>query len=264
MARAFLCVSLYCASLCMAAQPFEAQAPCLREMGVHKSARYDPTPYILPLHHFLRSGLDSIFVTAYVIKNAKTFAHAGFITLTAQKTSGIRVARHPKMPGYIVKLYLASQKTHRSKMSQQDWLVQRCRGASQLRKLIRKKQIQFFTVPEKWLYELPRSLSAPKKRTFIVVETYMHLVSRKKTFCALKQKITKQHLRELLLLEKCGGAAGPGAFHLNAPYTQEGKFAFIDTEYPDRVFSPSKTKKIGRYFSSSMRKCWIRLVDEKM
>jgi len=230
---------------------------------VEKSLNYDPTPYLLPANHPLKPILDSLFPTQEVIKDAKSLAKAGFITLKEKKSSGIRLITHKKLPGYLIKLYLLSQTMHRSDMSKQNWLIQRCRGAAKIRNLIQTKHLCYFTVPDKWLYELPKRLGERKKRTFVVVETYMNLVSEKDTERAWKKEITKNHLREFLLFTKIGGTSGSGGLLINTPYTKEGKFAFIDTEYPDRIFPPSTLKKMGRYFSPTMRKYWIHLVNTK-
>ena len=195
-------------------------------------------------------------------KNTKTLRDAGFHILRLKKSSGICIASHLNLSGFLVKLYLSSASFHRSGRSQQKWLIQRCRGAAPFRELIQKKKIRFFTVPEKWLYALPTREG--ERSLIIIVETYMPLVSKKRTLQALKKRITRQHLRELILFEKRGGAAGPGAFPMNAPYTKRGQFAFIGTEYPGRLFSKRKTKKIGRFFSSSMRQYWVHLVDRSM
>ena len=78
----------------------------------------------------------------------------------------------------------------------------------------------------------------------------------------MKEKITKQHLQEFLLFTKIGGTSGSGGLLINTPYTKEGQFAFIDTEYPDRIFPPSTLKKMGRYFSKEMSNYWKHLVEK--
>lgn len=221
----------------------------------------DPTPYLLPVNHPLKPILDSIFPKRDVIKNEKTFADAGFITIRAQRTSGIRLARHPKLKGYVVKLYLDSQEHHRSAYEQQDWLIQRCRGAARLRELIAKGKFEHFVVPDKWLYKLPAKAGDNGDPTFIVVATYMHLVEKKETSAAWKTKPTRKDLRQLLALMKNGGASG--ALVLNTPYTQEGKFAFIDTEYPDRFFQKEKLQKVTRYLSPENQRYWNSLIKEE-
>ena len=220
----------------------------------------DPSPYLLPVNHPLKPILDAIFPTRDVIKNEKTFADAGFITLRAQRTSGISLASLPILKGYVVKLYLDSQSTHRSAYSQQDWLIQRCRGAVRLKELIQKGNFKHFVVPDKWLYKLPKK-AGTSDPTFVVVATYMNLVEKKETASAWKTKPTKKDLRQLFALMKNGGAST--ALVINTPLTKEGKFAFIDTEYPDRYFSKEKLQKVTHYFSPENQRYWSSLIQQE-
>lgn len=229
---------------------------------IEKKLNYDPTPYLLPSTHRLKPILDSLFPAQTVIQDAHSLEKAGFILFRVKKSSGIYLVKHPQLPGYLIKLYPLSQSDHREDMSKQNWLIQRCRGAAKFRKLIREHHIQHFVAPKKWLYELPKLSGQKTKRTFVVIETFMHLVSEKETKKAWKEKITKQHLQEFLLFTKIGGTSGSGGLLINTPYTKEGQFAFIDTEYPDRIFPPSTLKKMGRYFSKEMSNYWKHLVEK--
>lgn len=220
----------------------------------------DPTPYLLPANHVLHPILDTIFSTRDVLKNEKTFTNAGFIILRAQKTSGICLASHPKLKGYVIKCYLDSQSIHRSAYSQQDWLIQRCRGAARLKERIKNGNFKNFVVPDKWLYKLP-SKAENEDSTFVVVATYMNLVKKKKTASAWKTKPTKKDLRQLFTLMKQGGASP--ALVINTPRTKEGKFAFIDTEYPDRSFSKDKLTKVTHYFSEKNQRYWSSLIQNE-
>lgn len=253
--------------LCCAMQNAQAldllHPPSQRDFSlIEKKLNYDPTPYLFPTDHSLKPVLDSLFPTQAIIQDSHSLEKAGFNLFRVKKSSGIYLVTHPKLPGYLIKLYPLSQSDHREDMSKQNWLIQRCRGAAKFRKLIRNHHIQYFVAPKKWLYELPKLPGQKTKRTFIVVETFMHLVSEKETKKAWKEKITKQHLREFLQFTKIGGTSGSGGLLINTPYTKEGKFAFIDTEYPDRIFPPSTLKKMGRYFSEEMSDYWKYLVEK--
>jgi len=225
---------------------------------VQEKLVHDATPYLLPQNHPLKPILDSIFPTRDIIRNEKALSSTGFIILRAQKQSGVLLIKHPLLEGYIIKLYLDSQQHHRKSYSQQDWLVQRCRGAAQLRKIIATRHFDHFTVPDKWLYELPPKAGALGSHTYAVVATYMHLVNKKDTHKAWKEKATKKDLRELFFLMKHGGASG--ALVLNTPYTVESKFTFIDTEYPDRFFKKKKLAKVAHYFSHENQRYWFFLL----
>jgi len=220
---------------------------------------HDPTTYTISQNHPLKSVLDSIFPSREVIQNSHTLKEAGFQILREQRASGILLATHPRLKGYLIKLYLDSQPRHRRALPQQEWLIQRCRGAEKLRNCIRVNHIRSFTVPDKWLYELPPKSKSIHEHTFVLVVTYMHLVTPHETSLAWRN-VTKRQLQELMMLMKVGATSG--AFIINVPSTQEGKFAFIDTEYADRIFSKEKLKTLSLSFSPDMGRYWLHLVNK--
>ncbi len=64
--------------------------------------------YFLPEHHWLYARLDKIFAYEDCLVDEDSFELAGFSILYHQKT-GMKVARHPLLPGYLVKVYLHSR-----------------------------------------------------------------------------------------------------------------------------------------------------------
>lgn len=228
---------------------------------IQQTCVLDPTPYLLPQEHSLRPILDKIFSKTNVIANDQTFQKAGFKTLFQKGASYIRVATHPLVKGYIFKLYLDSEQRYRhlDQYTAQDWLIRRCIGASQIKELIKKHNIKNFVAPDKWLYEIPADPSRKEQRTFVLLATYLPITSSKESSKAWKAKITKDHLDELYIFIKEG--RGSGALALNVPYTRQGTFAFIDTEYPDRELMH---KPIERHFSKNMQKYWIDLKTQAL
>jgi leucyl-tRNA synthetase len=220
---------------------------------------HDATPYVLPNNHPLKPIMDSLFSSRDVIKEEEQLAKAGFITLKAQKTSGIRIVKHAKLKGHIIKLYLDSQEHHRLAYSQQDWLIQRCRGAALIKEIIKNNRLQDFTVPNKWLYKLPQQAIEITEPTYVILETYMPLVRKNETILAWKEKATKRTLKELFMIMRLGGASG--SLVINTPYTKEGKFTFIDTEYPDRIFQKEKLSKVSQFFSPENQLYWSSLIN---
>ena len=219
---------------------------------------YDPTPYVLPVEHRIHNVVKDIFPSRGIVKDNQSLKKAGFIILRQQWGSGVLLARHPKLKGYIFKLYLDSQTIVREAHTQQQWLVERCRGAANIRKRIQENSMTSFTVPEKWLYRVPQSGNDKRPPIYILVTTFMHLVSTEKTAYAWKNATHKQ-LRDLLTIIQSGGASS--ALIINTPYTKEGKFVFLDTEYPDRQFSKEKLRKMCRYFSSEGSAYWLQLIN---
>ncbi|MBS0655964.1 MAG: hypothetical protein JSR46_09320, partial [Verrucomicrobia bacterium] len=136
-------------------------------------------PYLLPLDHPAKPILDMIFSQARVTESKKTLENAGFEIIASMKVSFITVARHPALPGLVFKIYLDTEKRRREELHQVEWLIKRCVNAEKIRTFIAKKKINYFTVPDKWLYILPeRPVSRElNPQPLIVVETDMQLVS---------------------------------------------------------------------------------------
>ena len=232
--------------------------PRLHNMSYNASCdiSFDPTPYLLPQNHPLRPTLEKIFSNPNVLQNEETLRTAGFGESKAQKLSLVRVLPHPLVKGYLFKLYLESETRYKHPYSNQDWLIRRCMGAERIRNLIKAHQIRYFSVPEKWLFEIPNSpLFQKRKRLFVLVVQDMNIFQKQESARAWKKKITQQHLDELYLLMNNG--CGSTMLSINIPFTKDEKFSFIDTEYPERQFN---LLRIGRFFSKDMQTYWKQLI----
>ncbi len=214
----------------------------------------DPTPYILPEKDSLRILLDSLFKSPGIIANEKTLKTAGFKILRAQKYSGIRLVQHPKLKGYLLKIYLESETRRRNGLTGEQWLIQRCIGASAIRKIIAQNKMRYFTVPDKWLYRV--LLQNGTSSTFVLVVTDMKLVQSKETKKAWKTKATKEVLDELFIILSQG--YGSTGLRINIPYTKNGTFALIDTEFQKRTFTLSR---VNSHLSPKMREYWNSLIN---
>jgi hypothetical protein len=217
-------------------------------------------PYVIPSTHPMKRTLDDIFYASRATLNEYNFAQAGFITKYSQPRSFIKVASHPLLPGYLVKVNLDSELRQKQDKPSWKWLVQRCEGAEKVRDIIDYKKIKHFTVAQKWLYPLPDNPSPPPSSQYtrhlaILLVTDMNLVAEKQNFSAWKHYITKEHLDELYTI--ISYAKGSSYRPDNIWYTLTGEFAFIDTEYPGR--GPDY-KSIGGYLSANMKEYWNKLV----
>lgn len=207
--------------------------------------------YLLPKDHYLKHNLDEIFSKPDVLENSENFQEAGFVTLSHQGT-GMRVASHPLLHGFLIKTYISSEKKQDDNWN---WMVQRCEGASNIRKLIRQEQLRYFTVPDKWIYVLPKSTKKNSyTQTAVLVVTHMKIVSDEESRKAWNQA-TPNHLRELYCILSHGYASS--FLPRNIPYTKKKKFSCIDTAYAKRTPNFKKPKS---YFSKEMKVYWDKLV----
>jgi len=202
--------------------------------------------FLLSSHHWLNDVLENIFGKSNVLKNAHHFEGAGF-NILHKRPSTLIIASHPFISGHLVKIFLNDT----NKTYEQMWnnFINRCLGAENIRNLIKKKKLRFFTVPDKWIFVTPDEEKIP-----VLVVTKMNLVENSVTRKAWKQ-VTKEQLQELYCIISHGYAST--RLILNIPLTKEGVFACIDTEQPQRIPLYDHARV---YFSHDMQKYWDKLV----
>lgn len=212
-------------------------------------------PYLLPLDSPIKSICDKIFPGSHVIQHKKSLKKAGFRILFAQKLSHIIVASHPKLSGYLFKIYLHSERVYKDRMVGWELLTTRCIVAQKIKSIIKQKKIRNFVVADKWLYPLPASKKKQKVEPVILIVKDMKIYDRHKSREVWEHKAKPKYLKELyaILGRGYGSAFLPG----NIPYTKSGKFAFIDTEYMKRKIPLGHVK---HFLSSAMKEYWDHLV----
>lgn len=215
-------------------------------------------PYLIPLTHPAKPSLDALFKSR-IIDTEKELTDAGFTILFSQPRSLIRVAKHPNLPGYLLKIYLDSDTPRLGGEAGWRQLTTRCIIAEKIRNIIEYHKVENLVVPEKWIYPLPGAATAQKgQQPVILVVRDMNISNREETKVAWKTKATATTIKELFTVLLYG--YGSASLANNIPYTQSGKFAFIDTEFKNgKTVSIVRPKK---YFSPEMQTYWERLVQE--
>ncbi|KAF3361470.1 hypothetical protein PHSC3_001844 [Chlamydiales bacterium STE3] len=243
----------YCATSGSAYPNFDNNPFITRQM------RNRMRPFLVPLNHPLKPILDSLFATR-VTENYSTIVNSGFHILSCQESSFIKVVTSPHLPEYIFKIYPDDEIRKKQNLPGWHWLSNRCEGARRIKRFIKKNKIKYFKVPEKWLYPLPPfpNPNSPAPQPVILIEDNMHIVSLKETREAWYTKVTKKHLDELyhILSNDMGSSFLSG----NIPYCKDGKFAFVDTEYPKRKIS---LRTVKSYLSPEMQAYWQSLLNHK-
>lgn len=230
---------------------------------ISTDARKAIKPWLLPENNACKPALDSIFLAQRAIMNKDALRQAGFVPLKSYRSqSYITIARHPLLPGYLMKAYLDSELRKKFGKSHWYWLSARCQGASQLRSAISSIKSKYFTVPNKWLYPLPVDPSPPSndshyaRKYVVLIENDMDILSQEETYRAWNTQITKDHLIELYrIISRAGGSSYRPD---NMPPTRSGKFAFIDTEYPDK--KTPHYSALNSYLNPTMSAYWKQLV----
>lgn len=203
--------------------------------------------YALPVEHFLRPTLDRLFRDPKTLQNQKNLEKAGFVVLHSRPSTLI-IAKHSALAGYLIKVYLRSS----IRPQEENWenLVNRCRGAENIRNLIKQEGLKYFTVPDKWLY-----VSCSGGPVLVLIATYVDTVSKEDSKYAWKHSISHKHLEELYCIISHGYAST--LLPANIPYTKKGIFACVDTEQPQRE---PRYENVKAHISKKMKLCWEELV----
>lgn len=132
-------------------------------------------PHFLPYENPLRAKLDVIFSTR-VTHSVETLKKAGFLKPKPMQYSKTVVTKHPKLKGYVVKLYLDN-----CPINDAVELRSRIIGAHVARRAIARHQFEdYFEVPKKWIYPLPESPephSSKQRKNFILIAEEMPIMS---------------------------------------------------------------------------------------
>ncbi len=223
-----------------------------------KEERKTIRPYLLPANHPAKPALDQIFTQPFqVLKNKDTFRQAGFQFVVTRPEQFIQIGKHPSLPGYLVKAYLDCWTINYKNKPAWQWFSQRVKNSKKIRRIIAARNFKYFSAPQKWIYVLPdaETSNAANKNEILLVEE-VPLVPYDDNLHAWKTLITREHLDELFAIVNYVG--GSSYRPDNVPYTQTGKFAFIDTEY-NNIF-PNYTG-ITNFLSPEMAAYWIELTS---
>lgn len=226
-------------------------------------------PYFLPPEHPMKKKLDRIFSSSRVTASSKALKSAGFIPLE-DKEQDLIVAKHPEMPGYLIKLYYDNHdvKDRPGIKGEGQYWLNRIKGVQRVNNSIRKHGYEnIFVVPDKWIYPIPAKPSPtcinsvqcyPKH--FILVSNELNLVSHRENE-KLYKEINDPAVLEALYTVMKESHLYDSVYIDNNIYTKEGKIAFIDTEDMDR--KPILFNEMTVYFNPDMQRYWLKLLEER-
>lgn len=239
---------------------FQADQGFEANPSIPQKIRKQMSPYIIPNYHPLKETLDRIFYASRATFSMNSAAHAGFSVIATGPRSHVVVAKHAELPGHLIKFHCDNDPHEKRERPSWEWLTKRCEGSEKIRKILTRYQIKYFVCAKKYLYILPPHPRDSKKENDMnhlacLLVTDMQLEPTKVNLFAWKNKITKKHLDELYLIISRGKGSSYRPDNIN--YNKDGKFAFIDTEYPDQK---PDYKRIREYLSPKMRDYWDDLV----
>jgi hypothetical protein len=214
-------------------------------------------PHFLPNDHPIKARLDSIF-SKRVNRNVLSLETAGFTTPKPGKYSNTVVSKHPKLKGYIVKLYTESEPVNDGFE-----LLLRIKGAQIARDLIARYGYEsYFEVPEKWIYPLPASVEGkgPHRKSFVLIAEDMGLMHKSENQYWFKTDFISKEILDALYTIVQEGGLDDSILPFNIPITKNGKLAFIDTAVFHRW--PIRFYMLTQYLSSSKQKYWKKLIKQ--
>lgn len=200
----------------------------------------------LPVDHPAKVVLDRVFSKKDLLKSCKSMEEKGF-RVVFKKDTELVIARHPQLPGYIVKAYLASATWKRKPYS--NYWIRRIEGAESIQKIIVENNLQdLFKAPKKWIYY--------SQNDSVLIEEDMELIPDAKNMSKWKNEITEEILDAVYLILELGGMSD-SAHPENIPFSIDGKMAFVDTACHHRW--PIKSYRLNHYLSPEMSRYWRQI-----
>lgn len=218
-------------------------------------------PYLLPSNHPVKKKLDKIFTASRVTAHERSVKAAGFTSPYHRPQSRMVVSRHKDLPGYLVKMFTDDQRS----VADYTLMLHRIKGARSIQRSIEKHGYEhLFKVPKKWIYPLPAEpvpLIAKYRKNFIIVVEDANILPRKDNYRKWKSSaMSRERMKALYVVMKEQGLKD-SVFPFNLPFSEDGKIAFIDTEYHHSW--PVHFNRLTSYFPSNQRNFWKQMIYEK-
>lgn len=215
-------------------------------------------PYLLPENnHGIKNFLDRICSQIRILSSTEALEKAGFKIIFQQAKRGLVVAKHPKLPGYLLKMYLDSS----TRTEWPLWIL-RAKGSRLIQELLNKHNYNgFMKVPQKWIYPVssfgrPVADENTFPKDFILIVQDMKLVTEKYNLYCYKNMMTFTQLNALYTMIQEGGLSDS---HIkNIPFSSDQKIAFIDTEYVNNW--PVHHDWLTKHFSPAHQSHWLKLM----
>ena len=210
---------------------------------------------------------DRLFRDKSVFDSSDDMRAAGFDVIRESKREKVIVAGHRSLPGFLFKKFLRDVSFSREE--QFAVYEKRVNGARALKAHLDVLGTHSIVVPRKWLCELPARFSSGKKPEHIVVVDRFVIRDREESERRYR-RMGQDQLRDLCTIfftfKRIDFTAK------NAPFTPDGRIAFIDTGYLTPITNKklrsrkkSYDKNAAKLFTDKHRrfatKLWDDLVD---
>ncbi len=226
-------------------------------------------PYLLPEDHPAAEILDELFGVKRVTAKLRSLERDGFYDIDLRKR-GVVFARHPKLPGYVLKMVLdytghSTDKWTGSFRMQDEYIefTGRVRKRNEIQQLIDDYHLEAFTTPKKWIYPIPTHTDPPKnptmiKKFYILIAEDMDIEPFPITFDLWKTTFNQDMVDDYFFIVtslKLRDLGPP-----NQSFTKSGFLAFIDTkDWPEDQWD--NLKRVPKFLSEEMGNYWKTLLE---
>ncbi len=169
----------------------------------------------------LSAQLKSLFGKAKTPEEALRSSNATYL-----KDDSQLVAEHSSLPGWVIKA-LPTKGSYKQSTLSDTLNVGRVRCAEHIRQLVQKHHLKHIVVPDKFLYQLPKTRGPINDRNTMVLAQKLDLVDEKQNLVLWRNLNVEQEDELLFIIDTLG------FMDLTIPnvvFTTDGKMAFIDTE----------------------------------
>jgi len=207
--------------------------------------------------------LDRLFRKKAVFNSSDEMRDAGFNVMRESVHEKVIVARHRSAPGFLFKKFLRTVSLTREE--QLAAYEMRVNGANALKAHLEALQIKKIIVPRKWLCELPTRFNSGSLPEHIIIVDCCDILDREDAERRYRS-IDKDQLRDLCTIFFTFSRVDFTA--KNAPFTRDGKIAFIDTGYLRPITKKLKSRKksydknIAKLFTDKNRRFAAGLWDD--
>ncbi len=226
-------------------------------------------PYLLPEDHPAAGILDELFAATRVTAKLNSLKQAGFYNVDLRKR-GIVFARHPKLPGYVLKMVLdytghSNDKWIGSFRLQDEYVefTGRIKKRNEIQQHIDDYNLKAFITPKKWIYPIPTHINPPKnhkmiKKFYILIAEDMDIEPFTITAKLWKTAFNKEMVDDYFFIAtslKLRDLGPP-----NQSFTKSGFLAFIDTkDWPEELWN--NLKRVPKFLSKEMGEYWKTLLE---
>lgn len=168
----------------------------------------------------VKEFLDEVFKSTSNIHEALKAAQFTFL-----KEENQIVAEHPMLEGLLIKAL--PDATFKNSILAHDLNLRRVEMAEAIRNVIRKDNLKYVIVPNKYIYHIPGTKMELNDKNFIVLSEKLNLINVEENRKLMRNLTYEQKEEVFKVIEKVGLF---DARCTNIVITRNGKIAFIDTE----------------------------------